>query len=191
MSWRYIGSGTFEPIPSWDAQWPPRAIPPSLDQVLVFDQASIYAVIDAAKVFGLPERLQMSGLQHRCLYYGRGEEEWGDAAPWLVQLEPNHQLTRKFFLAGEDAASLSFQRSTSLFFTGSDDFDSAASHLRKFTKMRAEDGRVLMLRFYDPVTFADLLEVMPPSQVAELHGRFRVVCIQENGNWSCTEAMHC
>lgn len=69
--------------------------------------------------------------------------------------------------------------------------NSAASHLRKFTKMRAEDGRVLMLRFYDPVTFADLLEVMPPSQVAELHGRFRVVCIQENGNWSCTEAMHC
>lgn len=109
----------------------------------MFDQASIYAVIDAAKVFGLPERLQMSGLQHRCLYYGRGEEEWGDAAPWLVQLDPNHQLTRKFFLAGKDAASLSFQRSTSLFFTGSDDFDSAASHLRKFTKMRAEDGRVL------------------------------------------------
>lgn len=190
-SWKYLSSGNLEPLPLRDAAWPLQAIPAELEQTIVFDEGPVYAVVDAAKVFGLAEVLQASGLRYRCLYRGRSEDEWGDVAPWLVQLDPNHRLTRKFFVEGNDQGSLSFQRATSLFFMGSDDFDAVWSHLRKFTKMRAEDGRVLMLRFYDPLTFADLLEVMPRAQVAQLHGDLRALCIQADGRWTCTEAVSC
>ncbi|MFQ6550400.1 DUF4123 domain-containing protein [Aestuariibius sp. 2305UL40-4] len=176
---------------AWDPDWPSRTVPSTLEQVLSFDQEHVYAVIDAAKVFGLPELLHASELEHGCLYHGRAKEEWGDVAPWLVRLDPDHGLTRQLFLPGDDRAALSFQKAAALFLLSTDGFDAVAAHLRRFTKMRAEDGRVLMLRFYDPVTFSDLLDVMPPSQVAELHGPFKIVCLQANGTWSCTEAVPC
>ncbi len=190
-SWKYTDSGTIEPLAARDLDWPSRTVPSTLEEVFSFDEAHVYAVVDAAKVFGLPELLNASGLEHRFLYYGHAEEDWGDVAPWLVRLDPNHGLTRQFFLAGEDEASLSFQKSVALFLISTEGFDAVSAHLRRFTKMKAEDGRVLMLRFYDPVTFLDLLEVMPASQVAELHGSFKVVCLQANGTWSCTETVPC
>ena len=60
-----------------------------------------YAVLDAAKAFGLPEMLEASGLDHACLFQGVAAADYRDAAPWLVRLEDGHRFTRGLFTRGD------------------------------------------------------------------------------------------
>lgn len=53
-----------------------------------------YAILDAAKVPNLPELLERSGLEHRCLFKGAACDEMRDAAPWIVLLEEKNSFTR-------------------------------------------------------------------------------------------------
>lgn len=190
-SWNRTASGVIEPLAAWATDWPVRTVPEPLDAIFLADATKTYAVIDAAKVFGLRELLQASGLEHSCLYLGDAGEQWGDVGPWLVRLDPRHDLTRRLFLDDTAPAALSFRKGTTLFLTTPDDCPTVLRHLRRFTKVRAEDGRILMLRFYDPVTFSDLQEVMPPWQMAEILGQMTVTCLHPDGHWYCTEAVTC
>ncbi len=56
-----------------------------------------YAILDAAKIPNLPELLERSGLEHRCLFKGAAYDEMRDAAPWIVLLEENNSFTRNLF----------------------------------------------------------------------------------------------
>lgn len=186
-----VDSGEIEPLPLHDNNWPPVIIPHALSQVMLSGEVNVYAIIDAAKVFGLRERLSTSGLMYQCLYRGSAKEEWGDVAPWLVKLEFDQPFVRKLFVGGNDNASLSYQKGTALFVRTTDDLDEVSAHFRRFTKARGEDGRVFLLRFYDPLTFSDLLKVMPGSQLAKLHGNLNIICLLPDGTWSSTEVSRC
>ena len=56
-----------------------------------------YAILDAAKVPNLPELLEVSGLEHRCLFKCDAYDELKDVAPWIVQLEDGNAFTRNLF----------------------------------------------------------------------------------------------
>ena len=45
-----------------------NTVPEPLVDFLTSDGSYVYAVLDAGRVFGLPEKLETSGLQHSCLY---------------------------------------------------------------------------------------------------------------------------
>lgn len=84
-----------QPVPS-DAELDaargdPAALPPM----------QTYTILDAATVANLPEMLESSGLEHRCLFKGPALEELKNVAPWLVRLEEGNAFTRSLFTVSE------------------------------------------------------------------------------------------
>lgn len=99
---------------------------------------SCSALIDAAWVFGLPERLEAAELQAKCLFKGDAADEFGDVAPWLVQLEEGADFTRDL-LTASDAHRHNWADEPGIFILSDQPFEQIYAHLRKFTKLR--DGR--------------------------------------------------
>ncbi len=60
-----------------------------------------YAILDAAKLTNLPELLERSGLEHRCLFKGNAYDELKNVAPWIVRLEEGEAFTRNLFTRGD------------------------------------------------------------------------------------------
>ncbi len=126
-----------------------------------------YAILDAAKVVNLPELLESSGLEHRCLFKGKAFEELKDAAPWIVRLEESNGLTRNLFTQG-DAPWHLWSAEPGIYIRSRAPLDDIWRHLRKFTKLRDSAGRWVYFRFWEPDTIQAYLSVtlkgLPESQ---------------------------
>lgn len=110
--------------------------------------AGTFAVLDAAKTVNLPEMLEDSGLDHRCLFKGAAFEQLGNVAPWIVRLEEQSKLTRNLFTRS-DAAWHLWGRFSGMFIRADAGLDDLWRHFRKFTQLRDEHGQTLYLRFWD------------------------------------------
>lgn len=151
------------------------AMPAAMDR-LFFDQPdrlsgvsdAVFAVIDGAKVFGLSEQLAGSGLRHACLFKGKAEAEWGDVAPWLVQLDRNHRLTRSLFTQSDAVENehCLWQGGAAIFLRSPLSFEAMRAHLRHFTMVVDHDrNKRIYFRFYDPLTVRTIFADMPQKQL--------------------------
>ncbi|WP_179381730.1 DUF4123 domain-containing protein [Jannaschia marina] len=122
-----------------------------------------YAVLDAARVPGLPEMLDGSGLDHACLFQGQAASELRDVAPWLVRLEESHGLTRALFTRGDGPNHL-WDKEPGIFLRSQEALDAVRKHLRKFTKVRDEDGRWYYARFWEPRWCAWSIQTLDGTQ---------------------------
>ncbi|ARC89454.1 DUF4123 domain-containing protein [Rhodovulum sp. MB263] len=150
----------FRPLDSQFGKWPTRTVPEDLMPHLFpagDDGDSVLALIDAARMPMLPEVLEASGLDHRCLFKGDARDEWGDAAPWLVRLEQESDLTRKLFTGGKSAGQY-WNNAAAIFIRSSRSLDMIWSHLRKFTKFQDAGGRWIFFRFWAPPYLARYLK---------------------------------
>lgn len=145
----------------------PLAVPPQLREALFgqFDATGgrdvvplhTYAVLDAARVPGLPEVLEASGLAHACMFQGEAAVDLRDVAPWIVQLEEGHDFTRRLFSQGDGPRHL-WDAESGIFLRSQGSLDDVRKHLRKFTKVRDHSSKWYYVRFYDPkaaTTFLD------------------------------------
>lgn len=107
-----------------------------------------YAILDAAKVMGLVEMLDSSGLEHACLFKGEAAEELRDVAPYIVRLEEANAFTRDLFTKG-DAGWRMWDREPGIYLRSRASLDEMRKHFRKFTKVRNEDGKWFYFRFWD------------------------------------------
>lgn len=112
-----------------------------------------YAILDAAKSLGLPERLAASGLDHRCLFKGKARDELGDAAPWIVQLDQASDFCRHLFTEG-DAPWQMWGRGPGIYIRSRASLDALWGYFRKFTRVQDETGKWFYFRFYDPACAA-------------------------------------
>ena len=97
-------------------------------------KGEVYAVLDAAKVPGLPEMLEASDLEHVCLFQGQFEDDVRDVAPWLVKLSPDDPLTRNVFTAG-DAPWHLWDRRPGIVVGAEADMATMRRHFRRFTAL--------------------------------------------------------
>ncbi len=148
------------PVTPLDRQfgvWPLRALPAVLEQVIWPDGSSagrkMFAVLDAAKFFDLPLLLAKEGLQHRCLFSGAALEDWGDVAPWLVELSPGSDLLRNLMTRSEQSHHL-WDLRPGVFIYGDVSLEDLWRHLRRFTQVRAPQGGKLFFRFWDADTLS-------------------------------------
>ncbi len=155
---------TIEGVEPLDAQFgvaAPLTVPPALREAL-FGQPEIiagcsvlplhtYAVLDAAKVQGLPEMLESSGLDHACLFQGTAAEDLRDVAPWIVRLEDGNRFTQGLFTRG-DAPWEMWDAEAGIFLRSISSLNEVRRHLRKFTKVRDETGKWFYFRFWEPET---------------------------------------
>jgi hypothetical protein len=122
---------------------------------------SVWMVLDGARDPKIHHALLESRLEYRCLYSGRLPRALELAAPQLVELLPGHRLTTRLLDEGWGRSWGSLLRVS--------DPSNLRHHLRKLLKVRTEDGRRLLFRYYDPRV---LRLYLPTCTVDELRQMF-------------------
>lgn len=116
----------------------PAAVPPM----------QTYAILDAAKVVNLPEVLEDSEFEHRCLFKGKAYDDLKNVAPWIVRLEDGNTFTRNLF-ARSDAYWHLWDNEPGIYIRSRGTLDDMWRHFRKFTRIQTPVGKGYYLRFWD------------------------------------------
>ena len=147
-------------------------------QRLIFGEKDlkIYAVLDGALIESLPEQLEQSGLPHACLYGGELDPELAAVVPYLVDLRPDHPLSRAAIETGWMAhwgIYLVAPQSLAL--------RQARQHLRALLRVCGPQGEELLFRYYDPRVLRVALPAFDASQRAAFFGPLKG-CFAESTN---------
>ena len=151
-------------------------VPPALADLL-FGQKdaagaplNVYAVLDAAKVAFLSDRLTQEGLQHKCLFTGSAAKQFGDAAPWLIQLEPEAKLTRHFFAhdPAEDVPFYLLAKAPGILLRSTLSLDEVFARLRRISQPPDEVGVRFFFRYCEPEFLAAVLSVASMEEIADV-----------------------
>lgn len=107
-----------------------------------------YALLDAALIPNLPELLEMSGLQHRCLFKTEDTPALANVSPWIVSLEGDDRFVQNLFTKSSYPSHL-WGSDGVIFLTSSAKLDDLWRMLRRFTRVSDERGRWYFWRFWD------------------------------------------
>ncbi len=121
-----------------------------------------WGILDCARDPKIYLALLESRLEFRCLYSGKLPRELEMAAPQLVELPPRHRLAARLIDEGWGHAwgiFLKIEEPANL-----------RHHLRKLLKVRHEDGRRLLFRYYDPRVLRVFLPTCRPPELKEMFG---------------------
>lgn len=116
-----------------------------------------FAILDAAKIMGLPELLEDSGLEHRCVFKGDAFDELKDVAPWVVQLEKDNSFTRNLFTRS-DANWHLWDIEPGIYVRSRATLDDLWRHFRKFTYVRDRFERMHYLCFWQAWLIKELAQ---------------------------------
>lgn len=108
---------------------------------------AVVALLDAACLPGLPERLESRAMPTLSLFQGDLAETLRDVAPYLVQIDPAGSLMRDFVNDGDLPWAMWKKRPGILIAT---DLDLAAlqKHFRRLLRVRTDDG-TFFFRFWE------------------------------------------
>lgn len=140
-----------------------------------------YAILDAAKVVNLPELLEDSALEHRCLFKGEAYDELKDAAPWLVRLEDGNGFTGNLFTRSEAYWHL-WDDEAGIYVRSRRSLDELWRHLRKFTRVQDEAGKWYYFRFWEPRWSWKVIRDMSAADAERfLSGIERLIAVDARG----------
>lgn len=142
-----------EPGPGGD----PAAFEALLKLLVPKPPLRLFAMIDGARHPGLPERLGASGLECACLYDLTRDASLGDAAPWLVRLDPGSGFLRQLVTTGT-APWHGWTREGVLFLHSAAALDALRDHFRRLTLLPTGSGSRVYLRFWESDVLLGLLE---------------------------------
>lgn len=140
----------------WPKQYLPKALAGPLFEDAPDTKRRTYAIIDAAKAPLLLDRLQESELAYRCLFLGQAEKDLADVAPYLIELKPENDFTRRLFTKSVRASDL-WDQQPGIFLRSSAPLDAVWKHLRKFTRVQNDAGEWMYFRFWDSPTSTSFL----------------------------------
>ena len=124
--------------------------------------ASVWALLDLARDRRIYRALFESRLEFLCLYSGRLPRLLELAAPHMVELLPGHAFVDRLLDDG-------WGNSWGVFVTIQDP-TILRRHVRRFLKVRDEDGRELLFRFYDPRVLRAYLPTCRQDELAQVFG---------------------
>lgn len=134
------------------ALWPGGAKP----------KLSVWGILDCARDPKIYLALLESRLEFRCLYSGKLPRELEMVAPHLVELFPTSRLTASWIDEGWGQAWGVFLKI--------EDPSNLRHHLRKFLKVRSEDGQRLLFRYYDPRVLRAYLPTCLKDELVQVFG---------------------
>ncbi|MCK0122436.1 DUF4123 domain-containing protein [Loktanella sp. F6476L] len=164
------------PFNSTEILGPNQAIPKGIQRHLQWDgsnKSRVFALLDASLIQGLPEVLQGTGLQNACLFQGDAEQELGDAAPWLVQLDLRSEFTRQIFTVGSEPWS--YWSRSPLVLESNYTFRKMLKNLRRYTRIRDTQGKWFYFRFWDPTTVKSIFETPEMRHLQGLYGANKIL----------------
>jgi hypothetical protein len=130
---------------------------------------ALYAVLDGARDRGV--RAVAQGQLARCLYRGPMPRALADAAPCQVRLLPRHECTERYFKLG-------WRQSWGIVLAHTGTASTLYRHLRRFLRVRADDGRILAFRYYDPRVLRIYLPTCTPGELQRLFGPISAIAIE-------------
>lgn len=165
----------------------PKCVPDALFEPL-FGQPErdlllhTYMILDAARVLGLAELLEASGLEHRCLFKGDAYDEMKDVAPWVVRLEPDNRFTRHLFTRSYSSWHL-WDSEPGIYLRSDETLEEIWRHFRKFTKVQDDKGKWYYWRFWEGGFLLSTLNSGAPSERRKffLEGRIASVHVVTAG----------
>lgn len=166
---------------AWSGQIAASAAPPAKADA---NRPAAYAILDASKIVGLPEIIESSGLEHRCLFRGAAYDNLKDAAPWIVRLEEANRFTRNLFTQG-DAPWQMWSAKPAIYLRSRAMIDELASHFRRFTRARDRRGNWFYFRFYEPDYLPAYLRSLDPSKRAYFFGKVEAFICPGRDAWLC------
>ena len=141
--------------------------------------ASVWAVLDLARDPRIYALLLESRLEFLSLYSGRLPRELERVSPHMVELLPGHAFTARLI---EQSLGMSW-----CVFMRIDDPTALRPHLRKLLKVRAEDGRTLIFRWYDPRVLRAYLPTCRPDEQRAFFGPMTSMWAEGEGGRSLLE----
>jgi pSer/pThr/pTyr-binding forkhead associated (FHA) protein len=140
--------------------------------ILMYQTAPLFAVVDGARDASLPQFLEAPVLRSQPLCANETAGAAAGHAPVLVELGQASSLSER---AGVHAFLETFLLSGwgkgwGIFFTSLSSFDDLAIHFRGFLPAGAGDERPLHLRVYDPRVLRAVLPTCEPPEVAAIFG---------------------
>jgi Domain of unknown function (DUF4123) len=99
--------------------------------------------LDGARDSRVHRRVLDGRFAHSCLYAGKLPPELIEVAPYLVRLEPEHPLAMALLAEA-------WGNSWGIFLRARPGLEPLRKHFRRFLKVRDEQGKSLVFRYYDP-----------------------------------------
>ena len=125
----------------------------------------VYALLDGARDRRIAPMVRASGQEHCCLYSGQLSEPLEQAAPYLVHLTRTASFTT-------DLLALAWGQSWGILTTVPPNctMGDQRRHLRTLLRVRTEDGRALLFRFYDPRVLRIYLPTCTADETRSMFG---------------------
>ncbi|MFV0411366.1 MAG: DUF4123 domain-containing protein [Paracoccus sp. (in: a-proteobacteria)] len=132
---------------------------------LLLDQLAgrgpVIALLDAANLPGLPERIESRRVEALSLFQGKSAEELRDVAPYLVRMDPDSPLMRDF-LNSHDVPWAMWGKRPGLLILSDLDLEALQKHFRRFLRVQTERG-TFFFRFWEPASAAAYFEAIEDS----------------------------
>jgi hypothetical protein len=135
----------------------------SITSEIFVEGANTFAVLDGASVPGLLEKLEQWKPEHVCLYRGELKPDLAAAAPYLVRLEPESEMTEWILAKG-------WGNHWGIFATSEADLQAMRQHFRRLLTVYDEKGKPLLFRFYDPRVLRVYLPTCNPQELSTMFG---------------------
>ena len=165
-------------------------LPLPLKALLFDDQPSgplrTYAVLDAAvwnaRGWDLRGELESSQLPWRCLFKGEAAEEHRDAGPYLIDIswefcEPDRSMTFHHILFEEF-----WPLNAGIFLRTNAPMEDVWTSLRKFTRIKDEDDKWFILRFWEPEYFLYFFNFMKNAKMIRAFEAIPLFVMQIEGS---------
>ena len=134
----------------------------------------LYSILDGARDEQIVPKIRASGVEARCLFDGELAPALAAAAPYLVALDPSASFTRALLAQGwGDAWGVLVVSGASL--------DVLRRHFRQFLRVRDEDGRELMFRYYDPRVLRMYLPTCTTEELELVFGPVAAFLLEDSG----------
>jgi hypothetical protein len=123
----------------------------------------IYAVLDGARDRRIGGWVSDTRAPAWCLWRGKLPAVVERVAPFLLRLERGREYTDRLFSVGWDSA-------WGILLAGDVPSRELRRHLRRFLRVRTEQGRIMTFRYYDPRVLRIFLPVLSGTEAAEFFG---------------------
>jgi hypothetical protein len=152
-----------------DGHWPPY----------------LYAVLDAARDARIYPKLRQLAHAYEVVpfYQGKTATDLADVAPYLVGLGSTSHIFDWIFDEG-------WGSSWGIFLWSTLTSQAIRDHFRKLTKVRTEDGELVLFRFYDPRVLSVFLPVCDAVQIHEFFGSISRIWAEAGRGTAIEEFFH-
>jgi len=134
---------------------------------------STYAILDAAAIPNLLDRLADMPEESVCLYRGELGPDLLATAPYLVKLRLEGPLLRWLWEEG-------WGKSWGIYVVSTLGLEPIRRHFRGFLRVRSADGAVLYFRYYDPRVLRIYLPTCTSAEIRIVYGSIqRFLCEAE------------